>query len=110
MPDNVWLGVTVTDFINDHERVHDLIDAKAKIKFVSFEPLLSEYHGSVIPIKELNWVIVGRLTGYGKKYDPKRKDIESIVEDCMYGPHTPIFLKNNLKDIWGVPLIQEMPK
>lgn len=109
MPDNVWLGVTSTGypFLNLFD---DLYDTQAKIKFISFEPLLSpilldnwfwNFH--------FNWIIVGRLTQYGHKYDPKKLWVEKIVEKVKKY-NIPIFLKNNLKEIWGEPLIQEFPE
>ena len=58
---------------------------------------------------DIDWLILGRLTGYGKKHDPPRDWIESRVR-IMKNAGIPIFLKNNLKDIWGEPLIQEFPE
>ncbi len=110
MPDNVWLGTTITNPLVEHERAYDLlINTKAKMKFISLEPLLSDYYHSVIPILQFDWIIIGRLTGYGKKYDPNKESLERIAEDCRLEFHTPLFMKNNLKEIWGKPLIQEMP-
>ena len=109
MPDNVWLGITITG--NKHE---DFIRAsefgfrkrKAKIQFVSYEPLFEE---PVQNIPHVDWIIVGRLTGYGNKFNPKREWIERLIEIPVLSG-TPIFLKDNLKEIWGEPLIQEFPK
>lgn len=112
MPDNVWLGVTIDSFDEEEiERSWGLVDAKAKTKFISFEPLLENPRINHIYI--FDWVIVGRLTGKFKDLDvdcfyPKRRWIEEIVEIYQkYG--IPIFLKDNLKEIWGEPLIQEFP-
>ena len=105
MPDNVWLGVTV-EGDEKLNRVHHLLKAKAKIKFISYEPLLSY---PAIPGWGVDWIIIGRLTGHGKKYDPPKQWLESLVEiatGCKY----PVFLKHNLREIWGESLIQEMPK
>jgi len=108
MPDNVWLGVSITDPLPEHERAYDLLDHSAKIEFISLEPLIGEYFYSVIPIELFDWVIVGRMTGHGYRYDPKKESIKRIVSDCRRAK-TPIFLKDNLKEIWGEPLIQEFP-
>jgi protein gp37 len=111
MPDNVWLGVSVTCRA-DLWRINYLALSRcqALVPFVSFEPLFEP----VAPLNEifsgrLKWAIIGKLTGHGKKYDPARSTIEGIVEYARFN-HIPLFLKNNLKDIWGGPLIQEYPK
>ena len=109
MPDNVHLGVSITG-----NKTEDFLRAgfigngrrKAKIQFVSYEPLLD------IPIRSIpnvDWVIIGRLTGHGKKHDPPRWMIEGLVEDARK-QGVPIFLKHNLKDIWPGELIQEWPE
>ena len=59
--------------------------------------------------KRIKWVIIGAETGNRKgKVIPKREWIESIVAACR-AASVPVFLKNNLVDIWGEPLIQEFP-
>ena len=108
MPDNCWLGVSITG-AGDQERMAYLSGIKAKTKFISWEPLLANPlpPGWRIP-KCVNWVIVGRLTGHGKKHDPKI----DLIADLIMKAHiknVPIFLKNNLKEIWYGKLIQEFP-
>jgi len=112
MPDNVHLGVSVTSYLDYPERIGFLREAKARVKFMSIEPLL-KYGFPVLGYIGipwwLNWVIVGRLTGHGKKCDPKIEWIKSIVRDCA-DTNTRVFLKNNLQSIWGENLIQEFPE
>ena len=119
MPDNVWLGISVTNPPTYHRKINNLRAIKAKIKFMSIEPLLSllqvldgvgktKFRSFIDIPGWLDWVIVGRLTGYGKKRDPKKYWIESIVRKCEEA-NIPIFLKNNLKEIWDEKLIQEFP-
>lgn len=107
MPDNVWLGVSVT-CCEDLNRAYHLKKAKARVKFISFEPLLEP----CCPVMEcydfLGWMIVGRLTGHGHKYDPRRSWIQDFVRAAKES-HIPIFLKDNLREIWGPDLIQEFP-
>jgi len=105
MPDNVWLGTSVTG-MEDLDRISCLLEKEAKIKFISFEPLLNF---PALPAHGINWVIIGKLTGCGKRHDPPRRWIESLV-DMAHGLDYPVFLKNNLREIWGEPLIQEFPK
>jgi len=105
MPDNVWLGVTITgNKPDDLLRANNLIEAKARIKFISYEPLLGK---ALQGIPYLDWIIIGRLTGYGHKWDPKKEWIKDIISSYQT---IPIFLKDNLKEIWGKELIQEFPK
>lgn len=108
MPDNVWLGVSITgeDSMADTKRIFALELIKAKLKFISYEPLLDEEVIHRIPFAK--WIIVGRLTGFGKKYDPRRGAINFLVES-QRRCGSAIFLKDNLKEIWGEPLIQEFP-
>ena len=106
MPDNVWLGVSITNNMNLWRWPYINENIKAKIKFVSHEPILGEM---LLFPKHCDWFILGRLTGHGKKYDPKP---EYITEILRWGREKgiPIFMKNNLKEIWGSNLIQEWPR
>jgi len=108
MPPNVWLGTTIT---HGERRDISLKRTKANLKFISFEPFfgMPKKTYSKIIDERINWVIVGRLTGYGHKYDPKREWIEDIVNQARRFS-IPVFLKNNLQEIWGESLIQEMPR
>jgi len=111
MPDNVWLGVSITKPIEMYPKIKSLYQAQTKLKFVSFEPLMGDvgqfrFQGWLR--QNFDWIIVGRLTGYGHKHDPKDYWITSLIYHAK-AFKTPIFLKNNLKEIWGEPLIQEFP-
>ena len=105
MPDNVWLGVSVTG-MDDISRLSHLLGKQAKVKFVSFEPLLDF---PALPAHGIDWVIIGKLTGHGKNHDPPKRWVESLVE-MAHGLNYPVFLKNNLCEIWEEPLIQEFPE
>ena len=111
MPENVWLGATVTRR-SEFYKLRYLERAKARIKFVSFEPLLEDIgdlHFGVMLPEDLNWIIVGRLDHCGNKYQPEKSWIKPIVQRAN-ALHIPIFLKNNLQNIWGAQLIQKWPK
>lgn len=109
MPDNVWLGVSCERHW-EHERAYDLIqdDIKAKHKFISIEPMLDLWADFSI-LKYFQWIIVGRLTGHGRKHDPELAWIEDIVSEARKAK-VPVFLKDNLSGIWPGKLIQEWPK
>jgi len=111
MPDNVWLGVSITGEGQDMSRWLDLEKATARVKFISFEPILTPIvfeadHCPDIP----NWTIWGRLTGYGKKRAAFDRRILFDGVDFFKKAGSKVFIKNNLREIWGEPLIQEFPK
>ena len=109
MPDNTWLGVSVSRR-DDLRRIDKLHEAKSRVRFVSYEPLLDD--DGAAPnglLSGLDWVIVGRLTGYGHKMNPSRLAVDNIIKTARHW-NIPIFLKNNLRENWGEPLIQEFPK
>lgn len=101
--ENVWLGVTVENQVSANERIWQLIDTPAKVKFVSAEPLLEEVDlwmdkcltGNFLEDK-IDWVIVGGESGNdtGKYlYRPcKLEWIESIVNQCIQNK-VPVFVK-----------------
>ncbi len=59
-PDNLWMGVTVEmeEFIY---RISHLKQTPAKVKFISFEPLLSNI--GKLDLNGIDWVIVGGESG-----------------------------------------------
>ena len=107
MPDNVWLGVSVTgeDELIDMWTLDALREAKAKVKFVSYEPMLDWLDTDIF----FDWLIIGKLTGFGAKHKPRRHWIDELITKARM-KNTAIFLKNNLREIMGGKLIQEFPK
>jgi len=113
MPDNVWLGCTVTGEPRemDRNKLDVFGNSKARVKFVSYEPILG-----YVPFEtsdKLDWMILGRLTGYGKRFDHRvhlNMDFIKEIIKSFRKEGTKIFIKNNLKEIWGEKLIQEWPE
>jgi protein gp37 len=103
MPHNVWLGLTL-EGSRDIYKYLAFDKAAARVKFVSYEPLLSR----PLFVLGIDWFIFGRLTGHGRKHDPPREWIQAVV-DVARKHGIPIFLKDNLREIWGPDLIQEFP-
>jgi protein gp37 len=110
MPPNVWLGVTV-ETGSEWDRAKELRNHKAAVKFVSFEPILGkpQLGDFRFTADEFDWFILGRLTGHGNVNNPELGTLKNIVEIARKY-NRPVFMKNNLKDIWKGPLIQEFPK
>jgi len=100
-PDNVWVGTTVTGE-GDLKNIEEIKKVKAKVKFVSFEPLLGEVKALFAGI---DWIIIGKLTG-SKKVKLNPLWVEKIIRSAKFWL-IPLFLKDNLK--WSVK-IQELPK
>jgi len=104
-PDNVWLGVTIDKMVGT--RLICLRQSSAKIKFVSFEPLLGEI---IIDLEGIDWIIIGAETGNRKgKVKPKEQWILNLLKEAE-DHQIPIFMKNNLKPYYKGELIQEFPK
>ncbi|KKL96447.1 hypothetical protein LCGC14_1844400 [marine sediment metagenome] len=121
-PDNCWVGVTATNHLQAIKGMNYFKDVQAKIKFMSFEPLLADigfsdtrwFKANQI-IKSLDWLIIGALTGtkqellslkaaasltlmpYGKKWtaQPKIEWVQEIVQAADKAG-IPVFLKKNL--------------
>jgi protein gp37 len=75
---NIWMGVTVE---NDKlmNRIDLLKATKARIKFLSCEPLLSDLPG--LNLKGIDWVIVGGESGRTPR-PMKKKWVKNIKKEC----------------------------
>ena len=94
---NCWVGVSCTTAQQLYDAWSCLFLTGAKIKFVSFEPLLERMEGNLENIFEfagIGWVIIGAQTN---PYNPPKLEwIEEIVEACDKAG-IPVFLKDNLR-------------
>ncbi len=94
-PDNAWVGMSITD--ESYSYSVGLKRTDAKVKFVSFEPLL----GSV-NLKYLSWVdwlIIGAETG-NRKGKPLLTEVHKWAGEIIEAADeagVPVFLKDNLK-------------
>ncbi|MBN2271606.1 MAG: phage Gp37/Gp68 family protein [Sedimentisphaerales bacterium] len=90
-PENVWMGVTVetADYLC---RLDDLRQTNAAVKFVSFEPLLSQIPG--IDLEGIDWVIAGGESGPGAR--PMHPDWPTDIRDQCLDADIPFFFKQ-----WG---------
>lgn len=111
MLDNMWYGASITR--ESEMCLFNQLPAFCNT-FVSIEPILEdlkpEKHN--VMFRQVKWVIIGAETGRRKnKVVPERKWIEDIVNECRnaYYP-VPVFMKSSLAEIWGKPLVQEMPE
>jgi protein gp37 len=90
---NIWVGVSVEN--KDYTfRIDHLRKTGAKIKFISFEPLLGPIHD--LNLKGIDWVIVGGESGY----QARPMDTSWVVDirnQCQKAK-VPFFFKQ-----WGGP-------
>jgi len=90
-PENLWMGVSV-ESADYTFRIDHLRQTRAKIKFLSIEPLLD-------PIRNLNltgihWVIVGGESGPGAR--PLQREWVTEIRDQCLAAKVPFFFKQ-----WG---------
>ncbi len=105
-PDNCWVGVsapTLDAFCNAWFYIKDI---KAKVKFISLEPLLDwecEYRDFkwALETAEINWLIIGQQTPVSAKTQPKIEWVKEIL-DAADKAGVPVFLKNNLTPLFWV--------
>lgn len=114
-----WFGTTVTNEKELYQNGFELCNAKfineGKTQknfnsFLSIEPILECIDLSKFETSLIDWIIIGAETGQRKnKVVPERNWIEDIVNLCKK-MNIPVFMKSNIAEIWGEPLIQEFPK
>ncbi|MDH4242036.1 MAG: phage Gp37/Gp68 family protein [Phycisphaerae bacterium] len=76
---NIWMGVTVES--NRHlGRIDDLRSTGASVKFLSMEPLLTDF--PVLDLEGIDWVIVGGESGPGAR-PMSEAWVESIHSHCI---------------------------
>lgn len=92
---NVWLGVSAEDQDNFDQRVADLYNTPAAIRFFSFEPLLGSIDArGPLSTGAFHWAIVGGESGKGARRMHERWAIE--LRDQCAGAQVPFFFKQ-----WG---------
>ncbi len=110
VPDNAWMGVTVT-CKDDLWRIKALKEnIKCKNYHITFEPLFEDLGD--IDLSDIQWIVIGTETGNCKgKIDTKRQWVENLVKVARkYG--CKIFFKEELsyKIMNGENVIQELTK
>lgn len=101
-PPNVWLGVSV-DRVSRLKSLSYLRETRAKVKVVSFEPLL-ERMPLTLDLRRVNWVIIGGLTGRHKMI-PEREWVRVIIQKAR-DLSIPVFIKHNA---YYPEVVREMP-
>jgi protein gp37 len=101
-PDNCWVGVSATNWLQFSAGLGYLAATQASVKFMSFEPLLESIEFDMLQKmlfpRVINWIIIGAETKNGrivKAFAPKIEWIREIVE-AADSAKMPVFLKDNL--------------
>jgi len=93
-PDNCWFGTTITGMA-DISNLYQLIShTTAKVRFVSFEPLLERMDINwLIPkgFEHLDWIVIGGLT---PRPVHRKEWIDAIVNKADEH-NIPVFIKDN---------------
>lgn len=90
-PTHVWQGVSVEN--RKHvERVFDLVQVPAAVRFLSIEPLLGPIPD--LPLEGIDWVIVGGESGPGFR-SVRPEWVRDIRDQCL-AADVPFFFKQ-----WG---------
>lgn len=92
---NVWLGTSVEDQRRADDRIMDIVDTPAAVRWLSCEPLLGPI---LFPAESLDWVVVGGESGPGHR-SMRIEWLESIVAQCRTAG-IPVFVK---QDSGGLP-------
>ncbi|MDD5510784.1 MAG: DUF5131 family protein [Dehalococcoidales bacterium] len=117
--DNCWVGVSCTDASMFTNAWEGLKDTQARVKFISFEPLLS-WDMNVADTEwtlrtaGISWIILGQCTPVSAKTTPKISWIQDILVAAHNAGDIPVFIKDNLKPLiekeWPVwKILQEFP-
>lgn len=108
-PANCMLGMSP----NEHTRAFDVIKYIPGYRFVSLEPMLSDYSKD-IDYESLNWIIVGSLNQNGSPVSPEKRGtkkewvlnlLEQADKYCL-----PVFIKSELYQLYpDLPVRKELP-
>lgn len=91
IPDHVWMGVSVEN-AKYTTRIDHLRKVKAKIRFLSVEPLLGPL--STLNLRGIHWVIVGGESG--PRARPMEAEWVRTIRDRCLAAEVPFFFKQ-----WG---------
>lgn len=92
-PKNVWIGTTVEDQQRADERIPELLEIPARVRFLSCEPLLGEVD-LLGAIRHVDWVICGGESGPNAR--PMHPDWARSLRDQCKAAGVPFMFKQ-----WG---------
>ncbi len=104
IPQNVWMGVTVENKKHGLIRIKSLRKIKAKIRFLSIEPLLEDL--GRINLKGIDWVIVGGESG--PKARPMQEEWAVNIQKQCEEMEVAFFFKQ--WGTWGEDMVKRSKK
>ena len=111
-PSNAWVGVSITGALPERDawNLKALKQVEARVRWVSFEPLLAPWEGDLSGIQ---WVVIGAQTGPHARC-PNLEWVGDIMEEAGKRGIA-LWLKRNMAQgpalPWAVEdLIQELPE
>lgn len=95
-PANVWIGATVEDRRRAAERIPELLEIPAQVRFLSSEPLLErlDLERWLSGPPWIDWVITGGESGPGAR--PTKAEWLRVLRDQCQAARVPFFFKG-----WG---------
>jgi protein gp37 len=107
-PNNAWVGVSATNPDMEYKAIDCLSKIKAKVKYISYEPLLAYTLPSFIDYEEagINWIILGSQTK--PIAHPQAEWVKSIISQADLCS-IPVFVKEPLASHMGIDR-QELPE
>jgi protein gp37 len=106
-PSNCWVGTSITKQ-EDVPKINYLKKANARIKFISFEPILGFI--DEVDLQGIDWAIIGaetELNSYTPKDEKSAKKWAGPLIEKVKASGIPLFLKPNLR--WA-ERIREFPE
>lgn len=102
IPDNVWIGTTCEDQTRADERIPQLLEIPARVRFLSCEPLLGPVKIDHIrkgdnqwfPMQHIHWIIAGGESGTGAR--PMHPEWARSLRDQCQTASVPFLFKQ-----WG---------
>ena len=115
-PDNCWIGTSI-EGKNALHRLRKLKRIDAKIKYVSFEPMIEDVGN--VDLSGIQWAIVGGESGAKDKIRPFNTDWAINIRDLCKRDNVPFFYKQSggnrkINGVWGSDMLHgkkylEMP-
>lgn len=106
-PKNAWVGASAWDYASTQRALFHLSHVRAKVKWLSLEPVLGRIGPGPIPFSEVSWIVVGPQTGPGA-FKPPAEWFEEIA-GAARRRGIPLWEKTVLTRILKRPLIQKLP-
>lgn len=110
-PDNVWVGASSPpnfmfgkrlSYDQQRRMLHRTLDVlarvKAKVRWISAEPLSWDVSGILAAHDPVQWVVIGAASNGKTLYPPKAEDVAALLE-VLDKQQVPVFYKGNMRSL-----------